>query len=521
MPRHSLALLLLATALTGCSTPRDAQTPGPVLVAPDGVAQSRLVVRDGHAGDASGAAATRPATDWAQAPVQVPAQLPPALASLWQATKLPDDALSLVVLAPGQTPLVAIQATTARNPASLMKLVTTYAALEGLGPSHRWRTEFGAAAGSGIDAAGRLTSPLYIRASGDPWIDSDDLRRVLRELRQRGIRSLPGIVIDRTVFGDVAIDPAAFDNAPDRVYNASPDAFLVDFGATRLRYLPSPRGSWQVVLDPPQPAVQLDNRLQGRPGRCGGQGTVRLHVDGGTTTPVVRVEGAIPTQCGSFEHYRLILDSANHAAQVLQGLWHEAGGELTGPIRAGAWPDKADVLAVHESDTLSDIIRPINKASNNVMARQLLLALGQAYQPGPATPEQGRRAVQQVLQEQGLVFPELWIDNGAGLSRDARIAAGSMAQLLEAAWRSPRMPEFVSSLAIAGADGTVRRRWRDDDTLGRAHLKTGTLRDVMGLAGYVQGASGQRYVLVSLINHPQSYNARRFVDALVDWLAQQ
>jgi len=449
-------------------------------------------------------------------------QLPVSLAEAWRKTQLGETTLSLVILEPGQIPWVAIQPEQPRNPASLMKLVTTYAALEGLGPSYRWRTEAGVAQGTRLDANGALSGPLYIRAAGDPWLEPEDVWRLLRDLRQQGVRRLPGIVIDRSVYGNVAIDPAAFDNAPERVYNASPDALLVGFGASRLNYRPDPgTGRWRVTVEPPLPDFALDVRLTARPGACQGPRTVRVETVPNTAQPTVRIEGSVPSSCGPFDQYRLLVDPPTHTAQVLRSFWQELGGQLDGSIRDGAAPPGLDVLAVHESDTLADVIRPINKSSNNVMARHLLLALGHEHGVGPATSASGAVALREVLREQGLEFPELRLENGAGLSREERIAAGSMARLLERAWFSPRMPEFVSSLAIAGSDGTVHRRWRNDEANGRAHLKTGTLRDTTGLAGYVQGVSGRRYLMVAMVNDPKAYNARQFLDATVEWLARQ
>lgn len=522
-PRPGLALAAALLLLAGCATPRDVQTPpADEILFEDGQPRSRLMVQERAAGGANPFVARPGHADWSEAAVRQVRQLPASLADIWRSTQLSESALSLVILEPGQIPWVAIQPEQPRNPASLMKLVTTYAALEGLGPSYRWRTEAGVAPGTRVDASGTLLGPLYIRAAGDPWLEPEDVWRLLRDLRQQGVRRLPEIVIDRSVFGNVAIDPGAFDNAPERVYNASPDALLVGFGASRLSYRPDPAsGRWRVTVEPPLPDLALDVKLTARKGACQGPRAVSVKTVSDAARPTVRIAGSVPASCGPFDQYRLLVDPPAHTAQLLRSYWRELGGELDGPIRDGAAPTDLEVFAFHESNALADVIRPVNKSSNNVMARHLLLALGQARSPLPATAASGAAALREVLREQGLEFPELRLENGAGLSRDERIAAGSMARLLERAWFSPRMPEFVSSLAIAGSDGTVHRRWRDDEANGRAHLKTGTLRDTTGLAGYVQGNSGRRYLMVAMVNDPKAYNARRFLDATVEWLARQ
>src|SRR5690606_15503380 len=154
---------------------------------------------------------------------------------------------------------------------------------------------------------------------------------------------------------------------------------------------------------------------------------------------------------------------------LFQMLWRELGGTLAKGIRPGKVPSGADLLVWHDSETLGDTIRQINKQSNNVMARTLLLTLG-AEKSGPgATPGTGASAALAVLREQQVDTRGWVIDNGAGLSRDGRLTAGGLADMLDAAWRSPLMPEFVSSLAISGVDGTVRRRLRNGEAQGMAH----------------------------------------------------
>lgn len=502
----------LLVALAGCSTPREAQTPAPAAGTAAPVS---------HILPAAGATTHRyTAASYAAAADSV-AMLPADLATRWQASNLPEHALSLIVAEVGQDPLIAIHPETPRNPASTMKLVTTYAALEELGPGHTWRTELVTAPNALPRPDGTLPGPLYVRASGDPQLKTEDMWRMLHELRLRGVRTLPGIVVDRSVFGNVAIHPGAFDNSPDRVYNASPDALVIGYGAVRLLHVPdAARGAWNIITDPPLAGVRIDNQVRASRGACSGAPAVRTQQDAGATGVTIRVSGTVALSCGEFSLHRLALSQPEHAAGVMVQMWSTLGGSLLGPVTSGPAPVDGVALVSHESPPLSELIRTVNKASNNVMARMMLLAL--ATENGtPGTAQSGASALSQALARQGLVFPELVIENGSGLSRHEQISAGSMASMLNTAWLSPRMPEFVSSLAIAGEDGTVRRRWRNGGATGMAHLKTGTLRDVSALAGYVQGASGKRYVLVSLINDPKAYNSRAFNDAVVKWLSER
>lgn len=399
--------------------------------------------------------------------------LPSSLVAAWKATKLPDQSLSLVVQEINGPRLATLNAKEPRNPASVMKLVTTWAALSELGPSYAWRTEFLTEPGNRPDAHG-VRGPLYLRAGGDPQLLLQDLWALLRELRLRGVKQIGDLVVDRSIFGQVAIDPGAFDGASDRAYNASPDALMVGFGAQRLLFTPDAAArKWVPMIDPPLPGLRLEGAVEWSDVRCPGPpvvGTEPVVTQQGVS---IRLSGKVAGSCGEFSLYRLALSQPEYASAVFRLLWRELGGTLKGQIRSGVVPPDAVVLASHDSPTLGEAIRTINKRSNNVMARTLLLTLGAERGRRPATVESSGVVARTVLGAQGLEMPELVIDNGSGLSREGRVSADSLASMLTVAWNSPLMPEFISSLAIAGVDGTVRRRLKGNGAQGMAHLKTG------------------------------------------------
>jgi D-alanyl-D-alanine carboxypeptidase/D-alanyl-D-alanine-endopeptidase (penicillin-binding protein 4) len=446
--------------------------------------------------------------------------LPPELQKAWKATRLPLSSLSLEIREAGGPVIARVQADEPRNPASVMKTVTTWSALSALGPDYIWRTRFLSDPGARVDEQGTLQGPLYVQAAGDPWFRQEDLWNMLRELRLRGVKNLSEVVVDRGRFGDVAIDTGDFDDAPDRPYNASPDAMMIGFGATRVVFLPDAKArQWIPLLDPPTRDVRVEGRLEWLDGACKGSPVVAADVRPEGPRSVIHVSGKAVGDCGEFSVYRLAGNQGDHFEALFRLLWRELGGTLARGIRDGRVPARATALAWHDSPSLADVIRQINKHSNNVMARMTLLTLGAELNGPGATPDSGGRAVRQILKNQGVDTAGWTLDNGSGLSRQGRITARGLAQMLDVAWRSPLMPEFVSSLAISGVDGTVRRRLRAEDTRGQAHLKTGTLRDSRALAGYVRGASGKRYILVSLVNDPGAAAVRPFDDAVVEWLA--
>lgn len=448
--------------------------------------------------------------------------LPAELQKAWKATRLPDSALSLEIREAGGPVIASLHNQVPRNPASVMKLVTTWAALSSLGPDYVWRTRFLSDAKARLDAQGSLSGPLYIQAAGDPWLTLEDLWHTLRELRVRGVKNLSEVVVDRSLFGEVAIEPGDFDAQPDRAYNASPDALLIDFGATRVVFHPDLASrQWIPIVDPPVRGVNVQGQVEWLAGACKAQPAVVARVTPQAAQTVIQVSGKASGACGEFSVYRLISAPVAQFEALFRLLWKELGGTLARDIRAGAVPPDARELVAHDSPTLASTIGQINKYSNNVMARMVLLTLGAELAGAGATPASSARAMDQVLVAQGVDTSGWVLDNGSGLSREARVTARGLAQMLDVAWRSPLMPEYVASLAIAGVDGTVRRRLKDARTRGQAHLKTGTLRDARALAGYVRGASGKYYILVSMVNDAGAAQGRAFDDAVVRWLAER
>jgi D-alanyl-D-alanine carboxypeptidase/D-alanyl-D-alanine-endopeptidase (penicillin-binding protein 4) len=203
---------------------------------------------------------------------------------------------------------------------------------------------------------------------------------------------------------------------------------------------------------------------------------------------------------------------------VFGELWSEMGGAWSGRAREGAVPEGATLLHTRESAPLAEIVRDINKYSNNVMARQLFLTLAASGYEPPLTIDESREVVRHWLNLKGIAAPELSIDNGAGLSRTDRVSARTLAELLESAWKSAVMPEYVASLPLAGVDGTMKKRLVGDPVAGQAHLKTGLLSDARSMAGYLLDARGRRQVVVMLMNHPNAPDADAANDALLRWV---
>ena len=445
----------------------------------------------------------------------------PLEASLARANIPGGSVAVLVQKVDGSAPLLSHRSGEAMNPASVMKLVTAQVALERLGPAFTWKTRV--LAREEI-SGGVLNGALHITGGGDPRLSRERLWLLLRELRAQGIRHIAGdVVTDRSLFHLAPHDPAAFDQRPLRPYNAGADALSVDYGAIRLRVQPSTDGA--IVHSDPLPAgLVIESRIRrGDAGTCGDP-TAALSASttkaGRTTT--LGLAGKLAADCTEAFDWNLSpLPPERLFEGLFRSLWNELGGEIGGHFREGSTPTDARLLAETSSPPLPEVLRDMNKWSNNVIARHVLATLGATAEPGQDSVAAGRRVVEHSLRAAGVETRGFVIENGAGLSRSARISARSLGQLLQTAWRSPTMPELVASLPIAGVDGTARRRLANSPTSGHAHVKTGTLDGVRSLAGYVLARDGQRYTVVLMINHPNAGAARNAQDALLEWVAER
>jgi len=457
-------------------------------------------------------------SSWAQTGETLPKDVLAAL----QRAKLPAEALSVVLTdVDAPSPRLAHQARGLVNPASLMKLVTTQAAFDLLGPAYVWRTPVYV---EGSVRDGVLQGNVYLRGSGDPRLTVERVWLMMRRLQGLGIQRIQGdIVLDRSAFDLPARDAASFDGEPLRPYNAAPDALLINFKSLLVHFVPerSSANVARVHVEPPLSGVQVQPSVPLSREDCTDYRSA-LRADWSDATRI-RFVGSYPQACG--ERIWPVAYSAPplYAARVVAGMWQQLGGQLSGQVRDGIVPANLLPAFVTESPTLTEVVRDINKFSNNVMAQQVFLTLSLPSDArGAATLEASRQVVQRWWRErvatrsnEGLEAPVL--DNGSGLSRDERISALALARLLQWAWQQPTMSELMSSLPVTGLDGTLKR----SKAQAVAHLKTGSLRDVAGIAGYVDGPKGKRWVLVAILNHPNANAGRPVLEALVDWAALQ
>ena len=455
------------------------------------------------------------------APVVPLATLPPEVATALDRARVPREALSVVVQELGRSgaPRLSWQAQAEVNPASLMKLFTTYAALDLLGPAWTWRTPVWLQGALPSSVGGVFEGDVVIKGNGDPKLVVERVWLMLRRLQQLGVREIRGdIVLDRSAFDVPEQNPADFDGEALRPYNVRADALLLNYKALSFTFTPDPaHGVAVIATEPPLEDVRADSRVPLAAGVAATQcADWRGALQADFADPLrLRFKGLYSPACGEKQWPVAYAEPARYNERLLAGLWAEMGGKLTGSVRDGVAPATAPTFEL-ASPPLAEVVRDINKYSNNVMAQQLFLTLA-LNQRGLGTPDGARDVLRGWLATRyGEAGQSAVIDNGSGLSRETRVSAALLARLLQDAAASPLMPELMASLPVSGVDGTMRR---SQTLTGRAHLKTGSLRDVTAVAGYLLAPSGRRYVLVGIVNHPNAAAARPALEALIQWSA--
>ncbi|MDO9600013.1 MAG: D-alanyl-D-alanine carboxypeptidase/D-alanyl-D-alanine-endopeptidase [Azoarcus sp.] len=444
--------------------------------------------------------------------------LPVGVGLALEQARVPLDAVSIRVQpVDSAQPSLSVNADTPMNPASVMKLVTAFAALERLGTTHTWQTRMATGA---VLRNGVLEGDLYLIGGGDPVLAYERVWKLLRRLRALGVSTVAGdIVLDGSALTLPPHDPNAFDGRGTRPYNSGPHGLLLHYNTLQLALVPGRLASEGVSVATEQPldGVIIDNRLTTSGASCGiWYRDLEARIEPGRR---LVLSGSLPASCGAQTWSAAPLPPADYGLALVEGLWKELGGQVGGTVRTGVAVTSAQTLLSDDSPPLADVVRDMNKWSSNVIARQLLATLG-ATQPTPGVDmvAAGAQLAVGQLAAAGIDTRGLVIENGAGLSRIERIRADSLAQLLLSAWQRPWMPEFIAALPVAGQDGTARRRLLDSPARGRAHIKTGTLNGVRAIAGYVLDRDGRRHVVVMMVNHSEAANTAAAQDALLEWV---
>ena len=388
-------------------------------------------------------------------------------------------------------PLLSINETRPLNPASVMKLVTTKVAIDVLGLDFRWSTQV-RRTGEIVDQS--LIGDLYFVGGGDPTLDIERFREILKDIKAQGINDIQGdIYVDRSRFSTPYHNPKIFDEAPTRPYNAGPDALLINENKFTLTFTPRPSDQSVSITSTPS-FEKLVNELRLGSGACIGWPKHPV-----TTERQVIFSGDFNESCGQKKWEYRLLNPQEYFANAFSSIWSELDGKHEGHILESETPREAVLLGTYISEPISAVVRKINKESSNVMARHLFLQLGQ--QPNQENHlHHARVTINKWAAEHAIDASSSFVDNGSGLSRYSRVTTELISSVLRKAWVDPSMPEFLSSLSVPGVDGTLENKFELTPLNSRSHLKTGFLKNVRAVAGYVHHDSGQALSLVIIVN---------------------
>ena len=455
--------------------------------------------------------------------------------------QIPKDAISISVIeiesgSPGKITGKTVldwRSQQAMNPASTMKLVTTLSGLDILGPQYRWRTNIYT---DGLIRQGILKGNIYLQGTGDPKLIPEELAKMMKALQNLGIQKIDGnLFFDRSAYAPNVMEHNTIDGESLRSYNVPPDPLLYAFRTLSFQIGKSRTADLiDVSFTPPIAQLKVVNQMQLVDQSCDSwKSQIRFSLnpegDRATTNRLLTAQfsGSFPNTCKEVNYNVVALDANTFLTQGFTAAWELAGGSWIKPPtgKSGTVPLAARLLLQYEGITLADNVQDINKYSNNVMARQLMLTLALEKMGKPATTENGQLVIQGWLRGLGLQFPELVIENGSGLSRSEAISTSHLNQLLVSAHNLSVADTFYSSLPIAGTDGTMRNRLMAHlqkflhlKKRPEARIKTGSLADVRAISGYVISKSGKMYAVSSFINHPNAGKGLEAHDQLLAWL---
>jgi D-alanyl-D-alanine carboxypeptidase/D-alanyl-D-alanine-endopeptidase (penicillin-binding protein 4) len=414
-------------------------------------------------------------------------------------------------------PVARIDESTARNPASNAKLATALAALDRLGPQHRFATGLYGT----VDAKGTVAK-LVLRGRGDPSLRDADLWDMARELTVQGVKRVETIAVDQGAFGDRWVPPA-FEQQPEEwaPFRANVAPLSIDGNVVTVwvRAANSEGAPATIVVDPPG-ALVLEGKVD--TGSAKSKEAVRVDLRADRDRLVAKLGGSVPSGARALPITKRADDPRKLGALAMREALRGAGIAVGDAVELGGGGE-TQALVVHTSRPLGELLTMLGKESDNFAAEMVLLGL--APSDTKATPEAGATAVREVLEKRHAFDAGMRVTNGSGLFDANRSSPRALTSLLRSAWEDPRVgTDFVAQLAIGGVDGTLKNRLRSWADTRAIRAKSGTLAATVALSGYVLRPAGQKPVVFSVIVSDcrgKSGEARNAIDKFVDGVARQ
>ncbi len=425
-----------------------------------------------------------------------------------------------VTALPADRPVWSHRAQQPMIPASLLKIATSYAALKTLGPEYRFRTAVWAAC---APQGSVLPCDIWLKSEGDIFWTVERATELAARLKAKGVHVIRGRVLADHSYFSPPFERICLDESCEDSYNPTISGSALEFNTVVLRIQPAASVGKPPLVEwfPPGRFVQVNNLAKTAPRRAKSTFAVRQVEPGQDGTTRFHISGKLPLAPGTTIEKRYNVDSpATSVASAFTSILERAGIRvepgLEKPARQEAVPKGSTVLADDLSPPLAETVYGLNRHSNNFMAEMLLRSMGAVTFGPPGTEVKGIAAVNNVLKTLGAPTGDCALKTGSGLSRACRMSPRAFGRILVSAYSDGTAgPSFVESLAVNGREGTMRRRLSRSAVTIRG--KTGTLRDVVGFAGYVSSIGRPTYAVVILLNevhHPQQ--AREAVDTFLE-----
>lgn len=448
-------------------------------------------------------------------------QLPEPLAFMLEQENIPPETLSIIIQkVDSSAPLIDFNSKKYRSPGSLTKLFTSFVALDYLGPETQWHTKIFAS--DSIDDG--TVDQLLIVGGGDPFLTTDKLLELIHKLRKMGIHTIEnGLLIDQRVFPKGNIKSGDFDNDPLRPYNVMHASLMANFNTIDFVVKKNAKkNKIDIEYDFLPDGIYFDNKLKIGNGSCADfreqVNFNQLIQESYPPRVIIELSGEYPQQCNQYTHDIAVTETNHFFFGLFSYLWKKSGGSISGYINEANIDKSDDLLLNFKSIKLLDLLPHLLKDSNNFIARQLFFSIGQSK--SNYNLKQSRKVIKKTLKKNKINSRRNFYDNGSGLSRSTKIRPDTLSSLLQVIYQHSMSDLIISSLPISGVDGTLSNRFNSTQLKGRMRLKTGTLDGVRSLAGFVQGMSGQEYIVVLIHNDlsEHSYKTKGFENALFEWL---
>jgi D-alanyl-D-alanine carboxypeptidase/D-alanyl-D-alanine-endopeptidase (penicillin-binding protein 4) len=400
------------------------------------------------------------------------------------------------------------------NSASLVKIITTYIGLKELGPDFSWRSDFYY---TGDIVGETLKGDIVFKGTGDASFSVEDLEGMIREIQGKGIKRIEGnLLFDTSYFGLIP-NEVTFDSNPMRAYNVVPSAISLQSNTINFRFT-SHKNKVKIVAKPNIKYLKIINNIKSTREKClSWREKLNYETKINEQQSTLNFSGKFSRKCKVKELDLAMLDWQTYFYHTFKQKWLDNGGWFNGNFidTSGTLADDR-LLVSHYSEPLSSLIRDTNKYSLNLMSRNLILTVIANKNNVQPTEEMVNPYIKNWLSKNKIDNEGLFIDNGAGLSRDIKISINQFLMILQNIYYDPMMPEIISSFPIAGIDGTLKKRMKNSPIRMNGHFKTGSMNEVSAMAGFFLNNDKEMNIFVFMMNGKKANMSQNFQEALIE-----